>query len=87
MSWKLVYLLISIVCLIAGVWRLARGGNIFIVLTGFVWFFTVLFLFYLPDVYNFVLIEGVPTLGKLLHYIALPILIILIFYSVRERRS
>lgn len=86
MSWKLLYLIISILCLIAGIWRITRRGYTFPGLVGVLWFFIVLFLFYLPEVYSFVVIKGVPTFGRLLHYIVLPVFIILSFYEVRQKR-
>jgi hypothetical protein len=86
MSWKLLYFIISILCLIAGIWRITRHGYTFPGLVGVLWFFIVLFLFYLPEVYSFVVIKGVPTFGRLLHYIVLPVFIILGFYEVRQKR-
>jgi hypothetical protein len=86
MSWKLLYLLIGIVTFVAGIWRITRRGVLFPGLAGVLWFFIVLFLFYLPEVYNFVLIKGIPSFGRLLNYILLPIFIMLGLFELRHRR-
>jgi len=80
-----VYLLIGIVCFLAGVWRITRRGTVFPGLAGILWFFIALFLFYLPEVYNFVLIKGIPTFGRLLHYILLPLFILFGFLEWKNR--
>jgi len=85
MSWKLVYLLIGIICFLAGIWRITRRGYVFPGLVGILWFFITLFLFYLPEVYNFVVIKGIPTFGRMLHYIVLPIFILFGFLEARNR--
>ena len=85
MSWNLVYLILGIICLIGGVWRLARRGNAIAFITGGLWFLTVLFQFYLPGVYNFNLIRGVPDLGPLLHYVAVPVFLFILLFSLKER--
>jgi len=86
MSWKLLYLLIGIVTFLAGIWRITRRGTLFPGLAGVLWFFIILFLFYLPEVYNFVLIKGVPSFGRLLNYILLPLFLIFGFIELRQRR-
>jgi hypothetical protein len=81
MSWKLLYLLVGIVTFITGIWRITRRGNLFPGLIGVLWFFIALFLFYLPEVYNFVLIKGIPTFGRLIHYLLLPLFVIFGFFE------
>jgi hypothetical protein len=85
MSWSVIYLLIAIGCFIVAIWRLARRANIFLVMIGVVWFFTLFFKIYLPSVYRFVLIQGVPSIGALLHYVVLPVFIILALISIKSR--
>ena len=85
MSWSLVYLILGIICLLAGVWRLARRRNSIAFIVGGLWFISVLFRFYIPKVYNFDLIRGVPNLGRLIAYVALPVFIAILLFSVRER--
>ncbi len=86
MSWSIVYLLLAITCVIGAVWRAARGGNLFLVLTGFVLFFSFLFRFYVPSLNNLRMVDGLPTLGSLLEYVLLPGFLALALFSVRTRR-
>ena len=85
MSSHLVYLIIGVICLIAGVWRLARRGNVIALIVGVLWFVAVLFQFYLPSAYNFKPIDRIPSAGNLIHYVAVPVFIIILLFSVRER--
>lgn len=85
MSWKIIFLIIAIACIVMAIWKLSRHGNLFTAMVGILWFFTVLFLFFVPGVYDFVIIKGVPSLGRLIHYVALPIFIILSMSSIRHR--
>ena len=85
MSSHLVYLIIGVVCLIAGVWRLARRGNVIAFIVGILWFVAVLLQFYLPGAYNFKPIDRIPSAGNLVHYVAVPVFIIILLFSVRER--
>jgi hypothetical protein len=85
MSSHLVYLIIGIVCLIAGVWRLARRGNVIAFIVGILWLVTVLFQFYVPAAYNFKPLDRIPSAGNLVHYVALPVFTIILLFSVRER--
>ena len=85
MSWKYVYLIIAVLALVAAIWRVARGSRLLLPVLGILWFLVVLFLYFIPDAYNFVLISGVPSLGRLIHYLAVPALIILLLLSGKRR--
>ena len=78
MSWKYVYLIIAIAALVAAIWRGSRGSRLLLPALGILWFIVVLFLYFIPDAYNLVLIDGVPSLGRLIHYVAVPVLIVLL---------
>jgi hypothetical protein len=78
MSWKYVYLIIAIATLVAAIWRGSRGSRLLLPALGILWFIVVLFLYFIPDAYNLVLIGGVPSLGRLIHYVAVPVLIVLL---------
>jgi hypothetical protein len=86
MTWSIVYLLLAIACVIGAVWRAAKGGNIFLVLTGFFFFLFVLFRLYLPTVYDLIFISGFPTLGRFILYIVIPICLSFSLFTLRHRR-
>lgn len=85
MSWNILYLILGILCIVAGVWRLARGGNIYVVLTAIFWFLSVLFLFFVPKAYNYNISKNLPSLGRTIHYILVPIFLIISLYSVKKK--
>ena len=84
--WNTVYLVISIIAGIVGIWNLARQRNIFLSLTGIIWFLVVLFSLYIKNIYNYRIAEGVPGIGDLVLFILVPVFFILAFFS-RNRRS
>ena len=84
MSWKYVYLIIAVAALVAAIWRGARGSRLLPTL-GILWFLVVLFLYFIPDAYNLVLVSGVPSLGRLIHYVAIPVLIVLLLLVGKRR--
>lgn len=85
MSWSVIYLIIAIVAGVFGVWKIARRGNLFLGVAGLTWFLVVLFSNYVPDLYNLVIISGVPTFGRLLHFVALPVFLILASFGSYRR--
>lgn len=85
MSWKYVYLIISVATLVAAIWRTSRGSRLLLPALGILWFLVVLFLYFIPDAYNLVLINGVPSLGRLIHYVAVPVLIVLLLLFGKRR--
>jgi hypothetical protein len=85
MSWKYVYLVIAVATLVAAIWRGARGSRLLLPALGILWFLVVLFLYFIPDAYNMVLIHGVPSLGRLIHYVAVPVLIVLLLVFGKRR--
>ena len=46
MGWSTVYLILAIIAAILGIWNLARQRNVFLSLTGILWFLIVLFKLY-----------------------------------------
>jgi hypothetical protein len=85
MGWNTVFLVLGIIAGILGIWNLARQRNIFLSLTGVLWFLVVLFWFFIKDVYNYVLVSGVPVVGELVMFLIIPICIILAFFTGYRR--
>ncbi|MGA2615437.1 MAG: hypothetical protein ABSG38_18520 [Spirochaetia bacterium] len=85
MGWSTVYLILAIIAAILGIWNLARQRNVFLSLTGILWFLIVLFMQYIPKVYNYSLISGLPELGPLLLLVLMPIFVILAFFAAGRR--
>ncbi len=85
MGWNTVYLILAIIAAILGIWNLARQRNVFLSLSGILWFLIVLFREYIPRVYNYNLIAGLPVIGELLLLVLLPIFMILAFFAGGRR--
>jgi hypothetical protein len=85
MGWSTVYLILAIIAAILGIWNLARQRNVFLSLTGILWFLIVLFMQYVPKVYNYNLISGLPVIGELLLLVIMPIFLILAFFAGGRR--
>jgi len=84
--WSTVFLVISIIAGIIGIWNLARQRNVFLSLTGILWFLVVLFYFYIDKkFYNYRIAEGVPGVGELVLFIVIPVFFILAFFSSNRR--
>ncbi len=86
MQWGTIYLILAILSGGFGIWKLARNRNPFLGFLGILWFLVVLFRFYVPDLFNLVLIRGVPTLGRLMEYALLPILLLFAYFNIGRRR-
>ncbi len=85
MRWETVYLIIAIVVGILGIWNLARQRNAFVAVVGLLWFLAILFKNFVSDVYNFELIEGIPSIGNLVMFVIIPALVFFALLS-RDRR-
>jgi len=85
MGWSTVYLVLAIITAILGIWNLARQRNVFLSLSGILWFLIVLFKQYIPRVYDYNLISGLPVVGDLLLLVLLPIFMILAFFAGGRR--
>ena len=85
MQWGTIYLILAILAGGFGIWKIARGRNVFLGLLGILWFLIILFKFYVPDLFDMRLIKGIPTLGRLLEYLLVPIFL-LIAYPNSGRR-
>jgi hypothetical protein len=85
MGWSTLYLVLGILAGILGIWNLARQRNIFLSLTGILWFLVVLFDLYIPRIYNYRIVGDLPGVGTLFLYVVIPIFIILSFFSGGRR--
>jgi hypothetical protein len=84
--WTTVYLVISIIAGIVGIWNLARQRNVFLSLTGIVWFLVVLFRFVVDQkFYNHPIADGLPGIGELVLFILIPVFFILAYFSSNRR--
>jgi hypothetical protein len=86
MGWSTLYLVVAILAGIIGIWNLARQRNIFLALTGILWFLVVLFEQYIPRVYSYHIATGLPAVGTIFLYVFIPIFIILAFFTNATRR-
>ncbi len=85
MAWSTVYLVIAIIAGIFGIWNLARRRNVFLAIAGILWFLIILFKNYVPRVYDYVLISGVPEVGSLLLFVLMPVLLIFAYFTGGRR--
>jgi tetrahydromethanopterin S-methyltransferase subunit C len=86
MGWNTAFLVLGIIAGILGIWNLARQRNIFLSLTGILWFLVVLFrLPQLEKIYNYELASGVPVVGNLVLFLVIPIFIIFAFFTSYRR--
>ncbi len=85
MGWQTVYLVISIVLGILGIWNLARQRNVFLSISSILWFLVVLFKFFVRDIYEYVLISGIPGVGDLVLFVLIPVFLFLAFFSYYRR--
>ncbi|MGA2765336.1 MAG: hypothetical protein ABSG17_18465 [Spirochaetia bacterium] len=85
MGWSTVYLILAIIAAILGIWNLARQRNVFLSLAGILWFLIVLFKQYIPRVYDYNLVAGLPVVGDLLLLVLLPIFLIFAFFAGGRR--
>ncbi len=84
-SWSIIYLTIGVVVLIAAVWRVARNGNLFLALAGITYCVGIALLFFFQELYGLLVIPGLPPLGRILQYIALPVFIGIAILSIKHR--
>jgi hypothetical protein len=86
MGWSTVFFILSILAGILGIWNLAQQRNVFLSLTGILWFLVLLFQQYIPKAYNYPIATGGPSIGTLFLYVVIPLFIILSFFTSRTRR-
>jgi len=86
MEWKIVYLILSIITLIFGIWNLALKKNPYLSIIGICWFAIILFRFFIYELYKYQIIKGLPGAGQLIEYIGLPAFIIIAFITSRYRK-
>jgi hypothetical protein len=82
MEWRIVYLILSIIALVFGIWNLAQRKTFILALMSILWFLVVLFQFFVRDFYLVTILPGL-SLGHLLAYLGLPGLLIFGFLSSR----
>ena len=85
MAWSTVYLVLAILVAVLGIWNIARQRSIFLSLIGIVWFVVVLFERWVPEAYNYVIVRGVPSLGSLLLFLVIPLLLVVAFFTGSRR--
>ena len=85
MAWSTVYLVLAILVAVLGIWNIARQRSIFLSLIGIVWFVVVLFERWVPEAYNYVIVRGIPSLGSLLLYLVIPLLLVVAFFTGSRR--
>jgi hypothetical protein len=84
-AWHTVYLIISIILGILGIWNLARQRNVFLAIASIFWFLIVLFRFFVPNIYDYILISGMPSVGELSLFVVVPVFLFLAFFSGYRR--
>ena len=85
MAWSTIYLVLAIVVAVLGIWNIARRRSVFLSLIGIVWFVFVLFERWVPDAYRFVIVRGMPSVGNLLLYLVIPLLLVVAFFTGSRR--
>jgi len=85
MAWNVVFLIGGITTLVLGIYSFTQRKRLFLSIIGVVWFLIVLFKLFIPNVYGFVLIQGIPVLGDILLFLVLPALLVLAFFQHRLR--
>jgi hypothetical protein len=85
-TWTTIYLILAVFLGGLGVWNLARGRNPYLGIAGLAWFVAVLLHYYIPGLRDVVLVSGIPNLGSLVMYGAVPAFMILAFFDVGGRR-
>ncbi len=81
MTWNVIFLIGGIATLVLGIFSLVQRRQTFLAVAGILWFCIVLFSQFIPSVYNAVIIKGLPVLGNLILFLALPTFIVLAFFS------
>ena len=84
-GWNTFYLILGILAGILGIWNLARQRNVFLSITGVLWFLIVLFQLFIPKISNAHALSGIPAVGTLLIYVLLPVFVILAFFTGGRR--
>jgi hypothetical protein len=85
MAWSTIYLVLAILVAILGIWNIARRRSVFLSLIGIVWFVFVLFERWVPEAYGFVIVRGVPSVGNILQYLVIPLLLVVAFFTGNRR--
>jgi predicted membrane metal-binding protein len=84
MTWNVIFLIGGIATLVLGIFSLVQRRQTFLAVAGILWFCIVLFSQFIPNVYNAVIIKGLPVLGNLVLFLALPTFLVLAFFSRKD---
>lgn len=87
-GWEIVFLVIGCLMGVLGLWNLARQRNVFLAITGLLWFLVVLFKFVVrSNVYGYQLFpnSSVPVVGDLVLFILVPVMLVFAFFSSNRR--
>ena len=87
-GWQIVFLVIGCLMGVLGLWNLARQRNVFLAITGLLWFLIVLFKFVVRStVYSYQLFPGssVPVVGDLVLFVLVPVMLVFAFFSSNRR--
>jgi hypothetical protein len=84
MGWSTVYLILAIIAAIIGIWNLARQRNVFLSLTGILWFIIVIFKLFVRSAYDYNIVSGA-VVGDLLLWVVVPVFVILAFFAAGRR--
>ncbi len=88
-GWDIVFLVIACLMGVLGLWNLARQRNVFLAITGLLWFLVVLFKFVITarDIYGYQLFpnSSVPVVGDLVLFILVPVMLVFAFFSSNRR--
>ena len=85
MAWSTIYLVLAILVAVLGIWNIARRRSVFLSLIGIVWFVFVLFERWVPEAFNYVIVRGVPSVGNILQYLVIPLLLVVAFFTGSRR--
>ncbi|MBN2351515.1 MAG: hypothetical protein JXD23_03025 [Spirochaetales bacterium] len=84
-AWDIIYFIIGIVVAVVGIWNLAQRRFVFLSIVSLLFFLVVLFTFVVKiGLISFVLIPGT-TVGELALYGAIPVFIVLAFFTRGSR--
>ena len=85
MEWRIVYLILSIIVMIFGIWNLAQRRSFYLALISIVWFVIVLLQFFVPNLYNTIILPYL-SLGRLLTFIGIPVILLFAFMGSGFRK-
>jgi hypothetical protein len=85
MPWSTIYLVLAIIVAVLGIWNLARRRGVILSCIGILWFIFVLFKYWVPEAYSFVIIGALPAVGEIIQSLLIPVLLIIAFFTGSRR--